>query len=658
MLKAEPALAVSRSIRPLHTAAGQGNLELARLLLDHGADPDLDYGFANVLGPYTPLSDAVTGGHFEVTRLLLGRGANPNVSGGRNHDNLFLFAIAYLDARFTAQLLKHGANVQAVDRWGGNLTPLHVAVALGGAMDAGSVQRVGQPRPLAGDARQLLEKSKLLLDAGADVNATADDGATPLLFAAIAENNAACDLLLKHGARLDIYSACVLRRRAELEAMLKAGAKPEAAQPPLGKSLLHWAARSGDPDLAKLVLRHGADPNSKAPQLRYEDAGGFVGRRTEFDGGETPLHIAAALGHTDVVRVLIEHGADLEATRDDFGTSGPSALWLACSGKHRAIVKLLLGNGAKPHSSDRSSPLYPATEDVQIMRLLLDAARDLDLTGDLGLELTASAVDRENEAVVDLLLSRGARLDIFSASALGRTQTVLQLIEANPSLVNAVQREYPGAPPVLLAAQHGHPDLVELLLASGAEADRAEQSSGTTLLHAAAARGHVPVIEVLLAKGFSLDSRGDSGSSLLHAAAGGAQPEVVGFLLSKGADVCAVDWSRETPLHRVAGAWLFPDGPAEQTADFRARLVATARLLLNAGAAIDADDDFGVTPLHNATDHGHVELVELLLSRGADVNPRTARNETPLSSAERIEWIFWRDPKPVAELLRRHGGVK
>jgi ankyrin repeat protein len=59
LLKAKPWLA-KRPNKPLHSAAGNGHLAVVKLLLAHGADPNLDYGFGNILGPYTPLSDAVT----------------------------------------------------------------------------------------------------------------------------------------------------------------------------------------------------------------------------------------------------------------------------------------------------------------------------------------------------------------------------------------------------------------------------------------------------------------------------------------------------------------------------------------------------------------------------------------------------------------------
>lgn len=105
MLEEKPWLAKPPA-KPLYHAASDGNLALVKLLLQHGADPDLDYQFMNISGPYTPVSNAVTNNHYEIAKVLLEYGGNPNASGGRNHSNLFLFTIAYLDVRFTELMLE------------------------------------------------------------------------------------------------------------------------------------------------------------------------------------------------------------------------------------------------------------------------------------------------------------------------------------------------------------------------------------------------------------------------------------------------------------------------------------------------------------------------------------------------------------------------
>jgi len=204
LLKEEPSLA-GRPFKLLHRAAAAGRTQIVQLLLKNGADPNLDYGFANVRGPFTPLSDAVTAGHFDIARLLCQHGAHVDVSAGKNNDSLFHYAVAYLEPRFVKLLLEHKADVNKHDEYG--LSPLHVAA------DRGDIA-----------------KGRLLLDFKANVNAETPDGATPLFFAMAQGHRDFCDFLLEHGAHLDVYSACGLGKRREAAALLDAD--PASANAP------------------------------------------------------------------------------------------------------------------------------------------------------------------------------------------------------------------------------------------------------------------------------------------------------------------------------------------------------------------------------------------------------------------------------------------
>ena len=125
------------------------------------------------------------------------------------------------------------------------------------------------------------------------------------------------------------------------------------------------------------------------------------------------------------------------------------------------------------------------------------------------------------------------------------------------------------------------------------------------------------------------------------------------FLLSQEADVRAVNSRGATPLHNVA--WSSGDNSDE----FVARINATSRLLIAAGADVNAKDMHGgLTPLHGAAGEGHTELVQLLLASGSEVNARTYRNETPIQLAVSLDGFRNRDTKPVIQLLRKHGGVR
>jgi len=95
-----------------------------------------------------------------------------------------------------------------------------------------------------------------------------------------------------------------------------------------GQTPLYWASdglNSQDGSVVRLLLEHGADMN------------------VQDDDGWTPLHRASFFGALEVVRVLLEHGADVEVKID----SGETALQAAAEGGHDKVVELLRGHGAK-----------------------------------------------------------------------------------------------------------------------------------------------------------------------------------------------------------------------------------------------------------------------------------------------------------------------
>ncbi len=643
--------------KPLYHAAEDGNLELVELLLQYGADPDLDFGFSNIRGPFTPVSNAVTSGHYEVAELLLKRGASPNVSGGRNHDNLFLFAIAYLDAKFTKLMLEHGADLIVNDYRGHNFTPLHVASALGGADGIWRVDRVGQPESLKGSRAQVLEKVHYLLQAGAAVNARTADGSTPLSCAAIAGHKQVCELLLNHGAELDVASACLLGRQDFVERCLEESPEVSSASDlPMRQPALHWAARCGNIEIVKLLLCHGAAVDARAPELEYEDASGFSVVTYRESPGPTALLIAAGLGHDQVVQVLLDHGADINLKAGD-DSYARSALEMACSHGHLDTIRLLLDRGAKV-DLDNLAYLLPDISDTGLLARLFDAA-NFDFKGPDAAKLLAQVVNSNGTQAADLLIARGAQPDIFSACRLGRVDDVRRLIEATPALAIATQPDRLQVTPIALAVQNGHAEVVRLLISKGVPLSTLD-TQGTSLAHQAAERGHLEVMQLLVVSGLSLDARDDEGATLLHSAASGSQPAIARYLISHGANVNARDFNCATPLHVLGGWGARSMGDDEKADEEIQRTIATAKTLLDAGAEVNVKDKLDWTPLHHAA-YLRLECVaELLLARGADVNARNFRNETPLAQAEDWFWQRWfdRPHQPVAKLLREHGGVK
>jgi len=154
------------------------------------------------------------------------------------------------------------------------------------------------------------------------------------------------------------------------------------------------------------------------------------------------------------------------------------------------------------------------------------------------------------------------------------------------------------------SARRGDLADVKRHLARG-EAVSSKGSIGWTPLHLAAVNGHKDVVEFLIAKGADMNARitvgMNTGCTPLHKAASAGQKDIVEILIANGADVNAVANDGETPLHEAA-TWGHKD---------------VVELLVVKGADLKSRNNYGTTPLRKAAMFGQKEIAELLRGFGA-----------------------------------------
>lgn len=178
------------------------------------------------------------------------------------------------------------------------------------------------------------------------------------------------------------------------------------------------------------------------------------------------------------------------------------------------------------------------------------------------------AVYCRQEALARALAARKPDLDLFEAAALGDVARATALLDAHPDLLDSFSHD--GWTALHLAAFFGRPEVVELLLARGAKLDlKSKNQLNNTPLNAAVAANKLETARLLLEKGADANAHQHGGITPLHEAAAAGNAEMVRLLLSHHADANAISEDNRTPLgmalekgHQQVVAILQPKAPA------------------------------------------------------------------------------------------------
>lgn len=346
LLREDPSLAsdpLNNDTRdlPLHTAAIQGNLEIARLLIEAGADID---GYD--VDESTPLDVAALRQQSEIVALLLANGADANRR-DKNGACPVSFAAFSGDMEIVRQLIAAGADLNYTSTNGTNL--LHAAcyrgldelldliIERGGDVEKANFAGLNAVHwACMGGHVPMVER---LLEMGASPTAPDTTGATPLLKAVERNQIDVVRLLLEHDADPNTARAgevtplhgAIWRENMELVDLLLQHSADVNYVNKDNRSALWWAVQNGDPAIIDLLLAAGANT-----EIRDEVSGRAV------------LHEAVRYGHGDVVSKLLDAGASIKP-RD---RSGKMPIWYANRYGHQDVAEQLVRKGASPISID------------------------------------------------------------------------------------------------------------------------------------------------------------------------------------------------------------------------------------------------------------------------------------------------------------------
>jgi uncharacterized protein len=268
---------------PLQNAAATGRMEIVRLLLAHGADPNLPE--EQIAPKGRGLYAAVYGGHYEIAKLLLERGANPNQPVESSADALSI-AMMNKDERMVELLRSYGATREV------GLQAYYDDLEAAGAAFAANPALADDPNALC---------------------SAAGNG-----------HEAFVRLMLKYQPKLPKRICCLGKTRKLSELLFAHGMNPSHPNWLL-ITPLHQAAREGNGERAELLIEHGADLHARDEHIR-----------------STPLGWAAKFGKLAMVKQLLKRGAK-PSLPDDPPWATPLA-WATRRG-HPKIVELLTHAG-------------------------------------------------------------------------------------------------------------------------------------------------------------------------------------------------------------------------------------------------------------------------------------------------------------------------
>ena len=555
---------ISNGSTVLHFASCDSNQEVVEFLLKSN---EISVNATNNLNQ-TPLMHACyDGGRLDNIKMLIQNGADIQASNS-NGLTVIHFASRNSNQEVVEFLLKSDKiSVNAADNL--NRTPLMYACCDGGRLD----------------------NIKILIQNGADIYARDNNGSTVLHCASASSNQEVVEFLLKlnkisvnatnHFNQTPLMHACVDGDRLDkIKMLLKNGANIQARDY-YGSTVLHIASRNSKQEVVEFLLKLNEISVNATDNLNL-----------------TPLMDACSnSGHLDNIKMLIQNGADIQAS----SSIGSTVLHFASALSNQEVVEFLLkSNEISVNATDNfnQTPLMYACYDggrLDNIKMLIQNGADIQASCSNGSTVLHFASRNSNQEVVEFLLN-------------------LKEISVNAT-------DYLNQTPLMYACfDGGRLDNIKMFRQNGADI-QASSSNGSTVLHFASASSNQEIVEFLLKLNERSVNTTDNlnQTPLMHACYDGGRLDNIKMLIQNGADIQASSSNGSTVLH-------FASALSNQE-------VVEFLLKLNE-ISVNAKDNLNQTPLmHACYDGGRLDNIKMLLKNGADIQASSSNGSTVLHFA-------------------------
>ena len=489
----------------LHWAAQKGDVDLAKTLLYAGANVKA----ATRVGGYTPLLIASKNGHAPMIETLAAGGANPN-SATTNGTTALMFAAQAGNADAVTALIARGADVNAKEKVKGE-TALMIAAAYGRADVIRVLTAKGADLKVTTKVMDLAAFNKEEQERFAQFQQQTQQAAA----GRGGRGGAPAEPPRNFGRGFDPNAKAGINRQYNFTELVAYWG---------GMAPLHFAARQGQIDAAKVLLDAGADINQRS-----------VGDNA------TPLVVATINGHFDLAKVLLDKGADPNTAQHNGVTPLYAALncqWAAKAlypqprayeqqqASYLDLMKALLDKGAEPN--------------VRLTKKVWYSQYDFDQSGvdEIGATPFWRAAYSADVDAMKLLIAHGADPNIPTSKGAGRPRTgdIGERVVQDISGLPPIPIGGPGVPPLLAAAGQGYGE--------GFAANHHRFAPGGML---AAVKYLVEDLHV------DVNAREHEGNTAIHNAAARGDNEMIQYLISKGGDPKIVNRAGQTTVDMANG---------------------------------------------------------------------------------------------------------